>query len=247
MNTKRPAAQRPNTHRPNTPRPSAQGPSAKRPSRRPTPRQLLQLVLLAGVVGLIALLVVFILNSRPEVPADGAQVVRENSHVLNEASDEKAVLVEFLDFECEVCRAYYPTVEQLKEQYRDDLTLVIRYFPIPSHANSTNAAVAVEAAAAQGQLEPMYQRMYETQAEWGESQDSKAELFRGFAEELGLDMDEFDAAVADPATTERVQSDFEEGQVLGVSGTPTFFLDGEKLDTQSPADLVGAVEAVLGR
>lgn len=214
------------------------------PSRRLTTRRLLQLVALLGVLGLIALLVVFILNS-PERESADAQVVREDSHVLNQASDEKAVLVEFLDFECEVCRAYYPTVEQLRQERADELTLVMRYFPIPGHTNSTTAAVAVEAAAGQGQLEPMYQRMYETQAEWGESQDSKASVFRGFAQELGLDMDEFDAAVADPATTERVQSDFEEGRALGVGGTPTFFLDGERLEVENPEQLVQAVEAAL--
>jgi predicted DsbA family dithiol-disulfide isomerase len=123
----------------------------------------------------------------------------------------------------------------------------MRYFPIPGHANSTNAAVAVEAAAGQGQLEPMYQQMYETQAEWGEAQESKADVFRGFAQDLGLDMDAFDAAVADPATTARVQSDFNDGRALGVSGTPTFFLDGEKLEVQTPEELVQAVEAALGQ
>jgi protein-disulfide isomerase len=214
-------------------------------TQRLTTQRLLQLVLLAGVLALVTILVVFILTS-PERESAGAEVVREDSHVLNQAVDEKAVLVEFLDFECEVCRAYYPTVEQLREEYSENLTLVMRYFPIPSHANSTNAAVAVEAAAAQGQLEPMYQRMYETQAEWGEAQDSKAPVFRGFAQELGLDMDQFDEAVADPATTARVQSDFEEGQALGVSGTPTFFLDGERLEVESPEDLTQAVQAAVG-
>ncbi|MFD6446014.1 DsbA family protein [Promicromonospora sp. NPDC060204] len=253
MTTKRPAANRPNTNRananrPTTQRPTTQGPAARRPAtRRPTPRLALQLVLLAGVLGLIALLIGFILSSRPDAPAGDAQVVRENSHVLSQADDEQAVLVEFLDFECETCRAYYPTVEQLKEEYGEELTVVLRYFPIPAHANSTNAAVAVEAAAAQGALEPMYQRMYESQAEWGEVQQSQAEVFRGFARDLGLDLDRYDAAVADPATTERVQYDFDEGRALGVSGTPTFFLDGEKLETGSPADLVGAVETALGR
>lgn len=235
------------TKRPTTRPASTKGPSAKPPAgRRLTPRQVLQLALLAGVLGLVALLVVFILTSRSEVPAGDAQVVREDSHVLNQAADEKAVLVEFLDFECEVCRAYYPTVEELRQEHGDDLTLVLRYFPIPGHTNSTTAAVAVEAAAAQGQMEPMYQRMYETQAEWGEAQESRAGVFRGFAEELGLDMAAFDAAVADPATTERVRRDFDEGRALGVSGTPTFFLDGEKVETQSPADLVDAVQGALG-
>lgn len=224
------------------------GPSPKKRRRVGpglTTRRLLQIALLVGVLALIGLLVATILSSRPDTQASDAQVVREDSHVLNQAPAEKAVLVEFLDFECEVCRAYYPTVEQLREEYAEDLTLVMRYFPIPGHTNSTTAAVAVEAAAAQGQLEPMYQRMYETQAEWGEAQESKAPVFRGFAQELGLDMDAFDTAVADPATTERVQSDFDEGRALGVSGTPTFFLDGEKLEVETPEELTQAVEAAL--
>jgi protein-disulfide isomerase len=226
---------------------TAQRPTTQRPiTERLTSRRLLQLVLLIGVLGLLGLLVAFILTS-PERDTAAADVVRDDSHVLNQAPDEKAVLVEFLDFECEVCRAYYPAVEQLREQHGDELTVVMRYFPIPAHANSTNAAVAVEAAAAQGQLEPMYQRMYETQAEWGEAQDSRADVFRGFAQELGLDMNAYDDAVADPATTERVQSDFDEGRALGVGGTPTFFLDGEKLEVTSPEGLVQAVQGVLGR
>jgi protein-disulfide isomerase len=58
-------------------------------------------------------------------------------------------------------------------------------------------------------------------------------------------MDQYDAAVSDPATTERVQSDFDDGRALGVSGTPTFFLDGEKLDVTGPEGLVQAVQDAL--
>ena len=221
--------------------------TSQRPApQRLTTQRLLQLVLLIGVLGLLALVITFILTS-PEREASAAEVVRDDSHVMSRATDEKAVLVEFLDFECEACRAYYPTVEQLREEHGDELTFVIRYFPIASHTNSTHAAVAAEAAAAQGRLEPMYQRMYNTQAEWGEAQDSKADVFRGFAQELGLDMDQYDADVADPATTERVQSDFDEGRALGVNSTPTFFLDGEKLDVATPEDLVQSVQGALSR
>lgn len=221
--------------------------TSQRPTaQRLTTRRLLQLVLVIGVLGLLGLLVAFILTS-PERDAAAAEVVREDSHVVSRAADEKAVLVEFLDFECETCRAYYPTVEQLREDHGDELTVVIRYFPIPAHTNSTNAAVAVEAAAGQGQLEPMYQRMYETQAQWGETQVSQAHVFRGFAQELGLDMDRYDADVADPATAERVRSDFDDGRALGVSGTPTFFLDGQRLELTNPEDLTRAVQDALGR
>jgi protein-disulfide isomerase len=127
------------------------------------------------------------------------------------------------------------------------VTFAFRYFPLPGHGNSKNAAIAVEAAAQQGQLEAMYTRMFETQAEWGEAQESRAPLFRQFADELGLDLAEFDAAVADPATLERVESDFDDGVALGVGSTPTFFVNDRMVQLTSFDDLRAAIEAELGR
>ena len=162
-----------------------------------------------------------------------AQVVREDSRIISQAPEEKAVLVEFLDFECEACRAAKPFVDELKEEYGQNLTIVARYFPLPGHVNSMNAAVAVEAAAQQDQFVPMLDMIYETQSEWGEASESKADVFRGFAQELGLDMEAFDAAVADPATTARIERDVADGTALQVAGTPTFFLDGERVEATS--------------
>ena len=79
----------------------------------------------------------------------------------------RSSLVEFLDFECESCRAAYPVVEDLRTKYAGKVDFVVRYFPIPSHANAVNAAVAVEAAAQQGKFEDMYKRMYDTQTDVG--------------------------------------------------------------------------------
>lgn len=91
----------------------------------------------------------------------------------------------------------------------------------------------------------MYHRLFETQGEWGEAQESRADAFRGFAEEIGLDMVAYDEAVADPTTAERVEIDFAEGQALGVSSTPTFFLDGEMVELQAWDDLENAIEAAV--
>lgn len=66
------------------------------------------------------------------------------------------MLVEFLDFECESCGALFPIVEQLRSDYAGEITYVVRYFPLPGHVNSMNAAVAAEAAAQQGEFEAMY-------------------------------------------------------------------------------------------
>jgi protein-disulfide isomerase len=187
---------------------------------------------------LIATAVTFILVNqrtaeRTATLDGGAQVLRENSHRVDTGSADGPVLVEFLDFECESCAAAYPFVEELRDTYAGELTYVIRYFPIPSHHNSITAALAAEAAAQQGQLEPMYQMLFDTQLQWGEKAESQAPLFRTYAETLGLDLDAFDAAIADPATEARVRQDFDEGLELGVDSTPTFFLDDERVDVTS--------------
>lgn len=184
------------------------------------------------VIGIVALI-----NTKDAAtqatPTEAAEVVRADSHRLSTAEDEKAVLVEFLDFECESCLAASPFIEDLRSTYEVELTIVSRYFPLAGHPNSMNAAIAVEAAAAQGKFEDMYHRMFETQKEWSHSAESRAATFRGYGEDLGLDMAAYDDAVADPATAARIERDKQDGTALGVSGTPTFFLDGKLIEPSS--------------
>ncbi|MFB9653385.1 DsbA family protein [Pseudarthrobacter sp. NPDC092184] len=190
-------------------------------------------ILLAVIVGAGLIWYAVFTATKPEPaavqPVVDAQLVREDSHRLTTPATEKAQLVEFLDFECEACRAAAPLVEALKAEYGDRITFVNRYFPLPSHKNSGQAALAVEAAAQQGKYEQMAAKMFETQPQWGEKQDFQNALFRTFAEELGLDMEKYDAAMAAEETKERIRKDINDGKALGVTGTPTFFLNGEKL------------------
>lgn len=209
----------------------------------------------AIILIVIAFIVVAILQAPqsrvPETdPSSGsatAAAIRDDTHILDDAGDGAVTVVEFLDFECEACGAFYPVVEELRAEFSGEVTFAFRYFPLPGHSNSKNAAVAVEAAAQQGQLEAMYALMFESQAEWGEAQESRAPLFRQFAEQLGLDLVAYDAAVADPATLQRVESDFNDGMALGVSSTPTFFVEDRMVQLQSFEDLREAIEAELDR
>ncbi|REE77015.1 protein-disulfide isomerase [Rhodococcus wratislaviensis] len=208
----------------------------------------------------LALIVVFVLglsavvlanrsdaDSRPTAGGAEAAAVaaRPDSRRLASAPDGRVTFVEFLDFECEACRAVYPAIEQLRREYGDRVGFVVRYFPLPSHFNAERAARAVEAAAQQGRFEQMYQRMYETQAEWGEQRAPKDEVFRGFAVDLGLDMAAFDAAYTAPATLDRINADVADGHALGVQGTPTFFVDGVRLEPAGYQDLKDALDAAL--
>ncbi|RLV56944.1 disulfide bond formation protein DsbA [Aeromicrobium phragmitis] len=208
----------------------------------------------SGAVVLVALALVGALaawterESGPRGTNSGAAaaVVAADTRFLDRPGDAEVTVVEFIDFECEVCRAFYPEVERLREQYGDRVAFALRYFPMPGHSNSVPAALAVEAAAQQDHLEEMYRMLLERQDAWGESGDvDRAPLFREYAAELGLDMAAYDAAVGDDATVLRVAADFETGRALGVDGTPTFFVDGEPVELASYGDLERAIAAAL--
>jgi protein-disulfide isomerase len=209
------------------------------PKTAPTPRDpakkirlviwiLLGVIVAAGVIWYAVFTATKPAPTPPPAAAD-AQLVREDSHRVTSPATEKAQLVEFLDFECESCRAAEPLVQELKKEFGDRITFVHRYFPLPGHRNSATAALAVEAAAQQGRYEQMYAKMFETQPQWGEKQDSQAALFRTFAQELGLDLNAYDAAVSAEETKDRIRKDVADGRALGVTGTPTFFLNGQEL------------------
>lgn len=200
-----------------------------------------------------AVVVLVIANTGGDDPATTAtagdirdeRLVRPDSQRLSTAPDGKVTFVEFLDFECEACGAAYPAIEKLREDYGDRVTFVVRYMSL--HNNSEAASKAAEAAAAQGRFEAMYDRLFQTQAQWGEKRTSQEDVFFGFAKDLGLDMGRFRADYDNPATLARVQRDKADGQALGVTGTPTFFLNGKKVEVSTFADLVGQIDDALAR
>ena len=89
--------------------------------------------------------------------------------------------------------------------------------------------------------------MFQTQLEWGEAQETRAPLFRQFAEELNLNLAEYDVTLADPATLARFESDFDDGLELGVASTPKFFVNDRMLQLSSIDDLRDAIVEELGR
>jgi protein-disulfide isomerase len=207
------------------------------------------LIAIAVAVVLLIVGIDYALSQRaatPESPEGGQlQTVRTDSHVLDEGGADAVTVVEFLDFECEACAAFYPIVEDLRASFEGDITYVVRYFPLPGHVNSTQAALAAEAAAQQDRFEDMYHALFETQTEWAHSDVETPAAFRRIAEDLGLDMAAYDAAIADPATLQRVQADKTDGEKLGVSSTPSFFIDGAPVELQDWDDLEQAIEKAV--
>jgi protein-disulfide isomerase len=202
----------------------------------------------------VALLVVRPWESRSALPAPApaasgesaapVELVDASTHLLAEAGPDAPVVVEFFDYECPGCGAFHPVVEDLLQRYEGQITFAARYLPLPGHPNAVPAAIAAEAAAQQGSFAQMHTKLFDTQDEWSGTADGEA-TFRGYAEELGLDMAAFDAAVEDPATLDRVAFDANAAIALGVQSTPTFYVDGERLDVVSFDDLETAIQAAL--
>ncbi len=203
-------------------------------------RRELRILLLLGVpVIVIAIAAVVILNNRREavVIQDDSALIRPNSPTLGPA-DAPVTVVEFLDPECESCRAAAPFLKQLLEIYDGRIRLVVRYFPL--HNNSVLAAAATEAAGAQGKYWEMQELLFERQPEWGEQQTPQQGLISSYAAELGLDMEQFLVDVQNPDYVAKIERDQEDGRSLGVTGTPTFFVNGQRV-TQANANVIMAM------
>ena len=213
-------------------------------------------LVMAAVAGLVlAIAFILIQGERGRTDAavaakSSAQLVRADSHRVTTAADGKVTFVEFVDFECESCKAASGAVDELRKQYDGRVTFVVKYFPNSGHFNAERAALAVEAAAQQDQFEPMFQKMFATQLEWGGKHDGSVavpadDTFRGFAADLKLDMAAFDKAYNDEGTLKRVRQDLEDGKALGVTGTPTFFLNGKMFEPTSYEHIVQSLDAAL--
>lgn len=152
------------------------------------------------------------------------------NHTYGEGSSGVTV-IEYGDFECDACYRYYPIFKQLKEKHQDRVTFQFRHFPIVSaHPNAMAAHRAAEAAGRQGKFWEMHDLLYERQKTWTGS-NSAAKQFEDYATELGLDIEKFKTDTSSTSAGADVQADFKAGEAAGVQGTPTFFIDGKKIET----------------
>lgn len=161
--------------------------------------------------------------------------------------DALATLVEYTDFQCPACGAYYPLLNQLSEEMGDKLRIVIRHYPlIQIHKNALSGARAVEAAGRQGKFWEMYDLLYINQAEWSAAENPMASILPAYAGRAGMDIERFRTDMADATLDEKINHDRETGNELRINGTPSFFLNGKKLNNpQSIEEFKKAVGAVL--
>jgi protein-disulfide isomerase len=167
---------------------------------------------------------------RPDSPSQGP----ENARVT---------VVEFLDPECESCRAFYPEVKRILKEYEGRLRFVVRYMPF--HSNSVVAASATEAAGKQGKYWEMQELLFARQPEWSHKEEPQRELMMNYAKDMSLEIDKFAADFSNILVFQKIEQDRLDGVSLGVKGTPTFFINGKILEQLSYEALKKEIDMAL--
>lgn len=156
------------------------------------------------------------------------------------------VLVKYSDFQCPACAAAAPVVDDLLAEYGEQIRFEYNHFPLISiHPLAIPAARAVEAAGQQGQFFPMHDLVFENQQAWSTAPNPTA-FFMSYAEELDLDMTTFRRHFDASLIEDHIRGQFDEARALGFTGTPTFTLNGERMDFATYEDFVIQVELALG-
>lgn len=196
-------------------------------------------IVVLSVAALVGVFVIFNGDSDSSQADTNSQI--EDPFELTDADyidgnqDAAVVLYEYGDFQCPACATFYPLVKQVKEEYDDDqLAFVFRHFPLSSHPNAVPASKAVEAAGKQGKFYEMHDLVYERQTDWSPKSNAES-IFVDYAEELNLDVDQFQSDMDSAEIAERIEYTLETGEVAGVNATPTFFINGEQI--QSPTSV----------
>lgn len=146
------------------------------------------------------------------------------------AGNKKVTLTEYGDFECPACKQYFPLVQAVKEQYKDDITFQFRHFPLTQiHKNAMLGSRAAEAAGKQNKFFEMHDFLYQNQDDWAKS-PSPNTILETIATQLGLNLDQFKSDMMSAETAAIINADIKAGQALGANSTPTFVLNGRKIE-----------------
>ncbi len=191
---------------------------------------LKRILLWTGIIVILGLIVVgaaFLAVKNQTNPTNiGALTpeVSSSDHITGNPN-AKVTVVEYADFQCPACEAYYPLLKQLTTDYKDKIRFVYRHFPLPQHPNALPTALASEAASNQGKFWEMHDLLFEKHAEWQDLKDSTSVLL-GYAKQLNLDVTKFQSDMNGTTTRKVVDDDAASAVTENLPGTPSFFVNG---------------------
>jgi protein-disulfide isomerase len=194
------------------------------------------LAILAGLVIIFGGIFIVSQNSSGNGSSGSSNGGSPTNHVEGKGQ-KKVTLVEYGDYQCPICGAYYQPLKQVFDKYSNDIYFQFRNLPLISiHPNAFAAARAAEAAGMQNKYWEMHDMLYENQNAWSSS-NNVLSVFQTYGKSLGLNVDKFKADYASDAVNKAVNADLAEFKKTGKQqATPTFFLDGQYVDNNSFSD-----------
>jgi protein-disulfide isomerase len=150
-------------------------------------------------------------------------------------------VAEFSDFQCPYCARFSPTIDQVLKAYPNDVKFVYKDFPLSFHKQAKNAAKAARAAGEQGKFWEMHDLIFEKYSTVNEV------MFKEFAAKLSLDMNKFVADFGGNKYDALIQQDINLGRQSGVTGTPSLFMNGKRMQRRSFDDFKQAIDAILNQ
>lgn len=155
--------------------------------------------------------------------------VDETDHVWGEVNAPVEIIV-YSDFECPFCADFYNTLEQVKKEFAGTIKIAFRHYPLYSHYNALEAAIASECASEQGKFWEMYDKLFADNI----NNNLNLTQYKNDAKELGLDLVKFSQCVVTEKYKAKVYAQMLEGRNFGANGTPTVFINDEILPGAYP-------------
>ncbi|MBF0808719.1 disulfide bond formation protein DsbA [Rothia nasimurium] len=181
-----------------------------------------------------------------------AGVRTDAGYQLNAVTDGAPTVTLYTDLQCPYCAKADPKYREAAAELEGTMNMTVRHFPLSMHANAVPAAQAVQAAEAQGAYVAMADHLYTHQADWKEITDTAqfATLMGDYAEALGLDRARFESDLPSEEALALIEQEYQDGVAAGVKGTPSFVVEGTKLENvdsaTSTADMVAAFKQAAG-
>lgn len=213
-------------------------------------KQTLIWIVVLGLLSMgVILLVKYTVDSGDRGPTptvDGTLLERQPDDLIKGNAAAAVTLIEYGDFQCPACAAYHPLLDQLLKEYGDRVAFIWRHYPLRTiHRNADLASRAAQAASLQGKFWEMYDKIFSGQKSW-ENSTKADDIFKGYAGEIGLDLNKWQDDLNSSAVKDKVNADIRSGDNANVTGTPTFFLDGAKVSNpRSYADFKSLIDQAL--
>ena len=200
------------------------------------------LVVIASVIGLV---LISGSNTPPSSSSIKAPPITSKDITMGN-KNAKVTLIEYADFQCPACAAYYPLVKRLTSKFDNKILFAYRFFPLTQlHQNAMLSAEAAYAANKQGKFWQMHDLLFANQTSWADSNNAEA-IFTGYAKKLGLNLNKFQKDMNSGEAKVFINNEENIGTAIGVNSTPTFFLNGTEIQNpRSYSDFKNLIEQKL--